>query len=568
MPTSNTFGVTVTAQAWSYPGIPYISDDVPNTVTQLTGAVPSGPALGNSWGYDPTTLTKPTPTPGGAANEYYVDLYNGNNSTAGQGGQGSDVAPRLTMPSYATVFSPGDVIFVKGQGTALPPDSTGSLEMPPNSVYREISPDQTWKNRNIIGMQGTQANPIWIVGIDLPRLPPEIELVGASNVIIDGVVIETDGTNRNGSIVIRDSSDRVCFRNGAIYGLYLNGGGALFYITESDFVCLYNSELAYGGIWDDHVSNLADVHTVLPGRGARWVWIIDNELHETSGDGMQVTGSLPNTDSTTTRAQYIYFGGNTCYGFRENVIDCKTSFHVIVSSNVGYDNPGAATGGGYAFYVNNEEGDASQIVSSYHWFINNTCYDADVAFGGAANHEGAKTYFIGNVAYDCNTAGWPMNFGNVGSRTIEQVWVNNTAVRCTEGLDYAAAAFWGSLQPNISLRMAGNLTYDCSTLHVSRQGDAGSEILNYHAAAEPVGSATITTTGWTSATGNIVDQDLLLTDSANNDFTLQPGSAAQSIVPTKDAVYNLFNSIYGISIQTDIAGTAIPSINLNAGAYQ
>lgn len=546
---------------YSYPGIPAIDADVPNTVTQLTGDLPSGPAVGNSWGYDPLQLEAPTPTPGGASDEWYVDLYNGNNGTAGQGGQGTDAAPRLTMPPFGTTFSPGDKVFVAGQGTAYPTSS---------STNRESPPDTSWTNRNIVGMQGTAANPIWIVGIDNPRLPPEIEFVGASNVIIDGIIVENITGQRNSLFVCRGDSDRFCFRNGGIFGAYTDAGGTCFSISDSDFVCLYNSEIAYHGIWDDHVNDRVDRHATLPGPGSRQVWIIDNELHECSGDGMQVTGSLGGTDSTTERAQYIYFAGNECYGFRENVVDCKNCIHVFVSTNIGYDNPGSPTGPGYTFYVNNAEGDETKIVSLYQWFINNIAYDAAVGYGCGADHEGGKAYFLGNVAYDCDTAFWPCNYGgSIGSRSVEQVWANNTAVRCGIGIDYAGAYYSGNTLPNAYVRFRGNLTYEITGSHAAYDsgGDMTTE-LSYHVAYDPGGSATIDTVGWDTATGNVVDDDPELADPDNNIFTLGATSSALGIIPTIDSAYDLFETLYGLNIKKDIAGTTIPDTNLDAGAYQ
>ena len=64
------------------------------------------------------------------------------------------------------------------------------------------------------------------------------------------------------------------------------------------------------------------------------------------------------------------------------------------------------------------------------------------------------------------------------------------------------------------------------------------------------------------------NEDPLFTNAAGDDFTLQAGSPALSIVASEAAIYATFESTYGLDIRFDINGNAVPATNADAGAYQ
>ena len=62
--------------------------------------------------------------------------------------------------------------------------------------------------------------------------------------------------------------------------------------------------------------------------------------------------------------------------------------------------------------------------------------------------------------------------------------------------------------------------------------------------------------------------DPLFTSEAGDDFTLQAGSPALSLVAAEGDAYSTFQSTYGIDIRFDINGNAKPATSADAGAYQ
>ena len=68
--------------------------------------------------------------------------------------------------------------------------------------------------------------------------------------------------------------------------------------------------------------------------------------------------------------------------------------------------------------------------------------------------------------------------------------------------------------------------------------------------------------------GNQFDSDPRFNNVGSDDYTLLAHSPAVAGVATLDPAYDAFQTLYGISIKTDIAGNPIPDTNASSGAYQ
>ncbi len=531
--------------SWSYIGVPHPTDDLPE---EIMPALPDGVNRQPGWPYDPTAIATPT-WPGDGPHHYYV-AHDGDDGTAGNGGNGNPAAPRRSMPGYGP-FPAGTLIFLEGDGTPLPTSETTNR--------RSDFPGWTSPNASLeMNPAGTYADPsdiAWIVGIDRPRLTANADtsLTNSHHVIFDGVILDgirSSDPNRSGRLRIGQSS-HITFRNGAQYGEHADRGGSLFDLNDADYVMYFNNEMAYAGDFD--AISAKDFHGVRPAYGNRWVWVIDNHIHHLSGDGMQ-TGNSNNTRPIGETSHYIYFAGNDCHDNRENAVDNKNSFHVVVSQNRLHDFTGAGGGGsnGTALILAN---DNEGPHSAYHWAIANEVRDSTHGIRDGGNSAAPnKSFMIGNLVHDIAGAGLAAWHASPDQPGTESHMVNNTVARCGSGIDIN---FWQPSNPT-SVFINRNVIFECSEDIVI----GGRNIDRYQVVDNVIfkagGGERIDAEGRTqTVAGNLLGIDPLLVAPAANDLSLQAGSPARDLT-TEDPVYGLFESLYGIDIRRDFSGRPRP----------
>lgn len=578
---SGTGTVTGTGQAFDYWGVPYVTDPVPSAIMPT---LPTGADFDDhEWTtYDPATIEAPSTGDvadwDNAPNHYYV-AYNGNNGTAGNSGNGNPTNPRATLPTGS--LSAGTVIFVEGEGIALPVDE--------NDVNRNFHEIEGWlTNIATFNSAGTFTNSddiCWVVGINNPRVQSaDAELTNCNHVIFDGIILDDgDGDSRGGRIRW-DNCHYCTFRNGAQYGPS-NGtsndvGGVAYGITDCTFNLYYNNECAYFGAW--LVQDDPDFHAWRPTWGNRWLWCVDNEIHHLKGDSTQI-GNSSNTQVISQNTHYAYFAGNECYTNQENAVDCKNSSHIIVSENLCYDFTGAGGGGANSTAIVLSQ-DGEGFHSHHHWAFGNTVRDSGTGIRCSGNNEIAEVqggtevantdgfiqadrdYVIGNLIYD-TTVGLAASHGSYAPNPgAQHHYINNTVVNATTGININMFQGSTALYDNY---VDGNVFYECGTeIAVSGDGALRDYITTDNVLYKAAGGETIEGSPDTSS-GNVTGSDPLFTDAGNDDYTLSSDSSPAHEATDENAAYQIFEDMYGIDIRRDHAGNARPSSgSWDAGAFQ
>jgi hypothetical protein len=168
-------------------------------------------------------------------------------------------------------------------------------------------------------------------------------------------------------------------------------------------------------IWDNVITDNGnindtgdqDVHGIAV-NGTR-VWIVDNEIARSSGDGVQVHGQ-----------QYIYIGRNRSHHNKQTGLWTKQAADVIFSQNIVYGHRPSSSASG--------AGMGGQYGQERVWFLFNESYDNAIGMAIASSRDGSYVgYFIGNVVHDNRGPGmslWDMERHVVGNT----VWRNGSGI--------------------------------------------------------------------------------------------------------------------------------------------
>jgi len=578
--------------AWSYIGIPYVTDEVPNEIMPTLPNDPTG--NGNRWpDYDPCTISVPTIT-GSDPNQYVVDSVSGNDGTAGNGGNGTISNPRQTLPNLSVgtwTFASGTQVFLVAGSTFL----SGS----------DI----------ILNSSGTSLSPCWIVGVDASGnvLPPQSALapvfvgdkffLGGTHIIIDAVKYSNTAKFR---VKFGSSSSSLFFKYGTIRNCEFDGqGGSSATATlggsgvdetdTTEFILIYNNEIHSLGDWNRQDANGTDKHGVQFTSYGRNIWIIDNEIYHCEGDSIQNSTSNYNDAIYTKRLHYVYCAGNLMYENYENAIDNKNVFHCISSQNTIHTfhndfKPANNT----AFILSN---DAEGWLSSYEWAIANTIYDAGTGIKMAptaaetvddplaavpVQTSGQKSYAIGNLIYDVEKGivadGRGVNPTGIMTRTwYEEIHSSLNTISCgIQQFDQVRGN--NNLSEPGKIRIEGDLLYnngsgtpDVDVNLLNKLGQTNELLYSLVDRAAGSGNADISSGNLDVNTGNILDSDPLFTNEAGDDYTTQSSSPARDVpgFSTTPEEVTLFNTLYGIDITVDLNGQTRPQGTLwDAGVYE
>jgi len=250
----------------------------------------------------------------------YVDEATGSDFNSG-----APAHPRRTIP---LLLSAGTVVQVNGRYTT-----------------NHESPNQ-------ITAQGTVAQPVFILG-------GQFQNTGQ----ISGTYFIVDGGSGPGGWFI-DNATHGAFRN------YISGGGfpVVTYNGPTSDIVFYNVKVDLG--YTNQTEASGDWHCVGVGKGSTRVWVLDSNLSNCRGDGIQVNGEQGGEVTTGP----VYVGRVTCVHNRQSCVWAKQSHDVIVSTSsmskmrpdADYTNPGVCGGGQYF---------ALRLV-----FVNNDCFDSENGF--------------------------------------------------------------------------------------------------------------------------------------------------------------------------------------------
>ena len=314
---------------------------------------------------------------------FYVDNYAAGCSDAGRG---SPAQPRCSLPSL-TGLAAGTLVQIAGgaySGTTLSISGTG-----------------------------TALQPIFIRGLD-PSNRPKIQYAdlatNAQHMIIEN--LHFTATRWSGSSSVTYFS----FRRNELRGdPGRNGMEPLAVDTV-----IYNNNIHHPGY--DLSGNPArgDRHGITLQGGSKRVWIVDNDIHHTSGDGVQFCHANGDTSSpcfTNGAPEFVYIGRNTIHDNIENAVDFKVSKNVVVSQNVMYGfkavnlNIGgsAVSSDGVAVLIgSNGIIDPAENI----WTIFNEIYDSEN--GIRLEAAPGKTHIIGNVIRNIKGSGSTSSGGTLG----------------------------------------------------------------------------------------------------------------------------------------------------------
>ena len=483
------------------------------------------PGAAPGWPWDPITIALPEPS--GAADEWVI-ATDGDDATAGNNGQGTLDQPRRSIPDGT--FEAGTKLFVYGA----------------NSPYGTVDFDVGELD---VSFACTEAAPCFWIGIDSPRIGWRINVANSAHLVMDGLhVVDTpDGSRPYGNMRLNDSS-YIATRNMEFRGSGENSrGGSVFQMSGVEYLMSYRVTMRDAGSWESNATGL-DVHGWRPAYDNRYLWLIESEIYHMQADSIQIgNSSNPNPQSSTTH--YVYIAGNRFYENYENALDNKNSYHVIFSENDVHTFFAAPDGGGAnstaIILSNNAEGP----WTGYHWAINNRVWNSGLAIRDSGSEDGERNFAVGNVIWDVGTS-----FVQANNAAGRECWiVHNTAIATDSHFD-AWQTGGGSASTFVRRNVFVGGEMDIA-------GDIQSELVdNVLFGVDQRGN-------WDVDQGN-VDTDPLLSDPGNGPLTPGPGSPAREAATDADPVYALFESLYGLSIARDGAGTDRPSGAWELGAVE
>ncbi len=371
---------------------------------------------------------------------------------------------------------------------------------------------------------GTAANPIFVRGPsreNLTEIRSSVSLRG-QYVILENIlqtVQSTISVSNSSSSAPHHIAVRHCEQAGtgtvdsgismAVYG---NDG------LDVHHVVLYDNYIHDQG--DSENKPETDRHGMAVTRHTNNIWVLDNHVRNSQGDSIQINGWANET------THHIYIGRNTFHDDGENAIDIKEASDVIISENImfGYD-----TGEG-AVMAHRDDG--YDVGPERVWAIFNHVYDANDGIVAVGIED--DFYAIGNVIHDVGDAGLKSWSGGT------QHLINNTIYNFDR-----AIAHGGSATVNAINNILANPYSGGQYIYNSAGGEVHDNL-------------------------QIANGDSLFVDASGRDFRLVADAPAVDAGADVQYVYDAFMNLYGLDIQHDVGGIALPqggAVDLGAWEY-
>ncbi|MFA4830778.1 MAG: right-handed parallel beta-helix repeat-containing protein [Patescibacteria group bacterium] len=404
---------------------------------------------------------------------------------------------------------------------------------------------------------GTASNPVWIRGsssVTKPTIRRAIAIRG-SYMIIENLYFDTDRKD-----VSINLANYISFRNNEMAGPGINSGNtAAVAVSDSSYIVIYNNRIHDWGNKNDTLEN--DYHGVKVSSGSNSIWVLNNEIYNNGGDSIQ---------TAFTTGAYVYIGGNTFYGNKENAIDVKQGNHVIISENHAYGFLPSLTSAGTAITIH--------YLPDNVWVIRNKVHDST---NGIFTTGSVNAYFVGNLVYNIHHSGaWDPSssyqdgtaFHSRGSTGITYV-IGNTIDNADIGIQTSndPIIIYNNIISNRAMSDGNDI--HSGTLNALTDADYNLIYNSYGTARVKWGSAGTFTSinSFNSATGkcaNCIQSNPLYTNPAVSVYTLSAGSPAINRAMA-NFVYQKFYDTYGIDIRFAIDGTPRPQDGVwDIGAYE
>ncbi|MCH7884912.1 MAG: right-handed parallel beta-helix repeat-containing protein, partial [Planctomycetes bacterium] len=433
------------------------------------------------------------------------------------GGFGSPAQPRCSIPSD---FSAGQVVQIRA------------------GTY----------SATVWTAHGTANQPVFIRGMDPQNKPrifdSKLHLIGEYFIVEN---LDFDVTKiRDGGIT---NMSYVSFRFNELHDKGGNGfEGSLHNVV------VYGNHIHHIG--DQVVPD--DKHGVTMNPGSSYVWIVDNEINHTSGDGVQFCHGC----DASVAPRFIYIGRNVIHDCVENAVDFKTAADVIVSQNVMYGFRDVDTSDGSAVLIgSNGISDPARNI----WVIFNEIFDSVNAIRVEASPTAVS--ILGNVMYDLGGSAVVFekeapdvyivnNTVYNADLVINQDWRENFRVHIYNNI---FAQIRGQRFGN-HLNMEGDNVADNSELddNLFWQGSGQPIVIQWGSPLHTIDS-TLEFAAFPGGGNNRLSDPLFMDVGAAN-FELRSGSPAidagnSAIV---SPAYGRFTELYGLDIRVDINGNPRP----------
>ena len=293
-------------------------------------------------------------------------------------------------------------------GTPPRPRASIPAKLPAGSV---VEIHGTLRARSIIiDADGTQARPVFVRGVtegEPAILQAKVQVVGQY------VILENIRQTGRRVIAVSPHHQRVphhvAVRNCELAGVRtLSSGVALIAYgnasREVHHVVFYRNHIYNQG--DSEARTKKDRHGIAVTRHTNHIWVLDNHVHHSQGDAIQINGWANET------THHIYIGGNKLHDDGENAVDIKEASYVVVSGNTmfGYEHKDGAliahrdgkksTGPANVWVLHNhihnvQSGIVSANVTGGFYAIGNSV--RDIADAGIKSWGSGTRYYSGNT---------------------------------------------------------------------------------------------------------------------------------------------------------------------------
>ena len=497
------------------------------------------------FGIDEVVPAVPNPWLTSAPGFYYVDKSNPVATDSGNT-YGAPALPRRTIP------------------LSLPAGSVVEL----HGLY-----DEPHNSPRGLVVNGTKAAPVFIRGTSATTKPVITGYwqVSGSYFVLENLEFAAAGgyAGRNQLYILAPIGFAV-LRFSDVHGALDHGG---INVTSFSTSTVSNAVIYANTIHDNGDVNATydqDVHGIAVGARVNNLWIIDNEIYRSSGDGIQINAGQ--TDQATTH--HIYVGRNRSHHNKQSGMWTKQAVDLVFSQNVIHSHrPGNSSGGACTGF---------QYAPHRVWFLFNQIFDCDYGIGTGSDSGlgfGTESYFIGNVISRIHHSG-SYNPGTGWSNAaislpggVNRYVVSNTMFDVDAGIVSPGSTGAVYMSNNV---IAGVTEDQGAHIFLEMAPLSAASSMHRSLLDNPVrikwGTGTVyTLSGFKTAfpgqgTGSINGEPLFV-NPTTYDLRLQSGSPGID-AGVAESVYQTFYNLYGIDIAKDAAGVVRPQgAAYDMGAY-
>ena len=506
------------------------------------------------------------PAPSFGINESHM-MYDGQTYSAG--GFTYRDAGNGPYTHYVDNTHPNATNVANPYGTADTPRADifdGSLlTLPPGSVVELHGGPYTYTVHKTFTVQGTADKPVFIRAADVDT---KVTLQGNGSsffgVSFSGsyAIIENCDFYKVSGFAFAPRSDHLALRFSEVHnppGTTLSGGAGVNASGYTEDIVIYKNHIHHN--WK---GNSEDCHGVNISSGAQRIWVLENLIHDNSGDAFQ------GSHYANPAPRYVYVGKNTMFNDRENGVDLKTIHDVIISQNTLYGYRSSSTSIGDAIVVGSNGVTPGRSGPIRAWILFNNIYDSQTGI----RVEGANDcWLIGNTVHHIIGDGIILDIDpdstniNIIGNTITSInsdgLVNGRMFGATEfrfennilsNIGFRHVSITSELAAEANLK--NNLFWDNDGNILVHWGEAYFSALDASQINE-----------LPNCSGNIIG-DPLFVDSAENNYSIPESSPAVD-AGTGSMAYQIFFDLYGIDIRADFDGSPRPANRIwDIGAFE